>query len=213
MPLKLQFIPVPTDQESAPSRRLSPLKQFATMAVTIFACATSVLAQTAQSPESPGYSSLEMAATLRDMITLERVANNFRERMFVLPSELENTFRPQSAWGRDQQQEYAGRWDEAFGTLLYGLNRRGELTDALSPNGLRLPVEKSFFEDVPEYMALDKLLHNVDADICEQESSPPNCYIVIRLKELTDQRITLKTLRIVAPDGNLIPIPGKVQQP
>lgn len=171
------------------------------------------LAQTAQSSDSPGYSSLEMAATLRDMLALERVAKSFRERMFVLPSEMENTFRPQSAWGRNQQQDYAGRWDDAIGTLLSGLRRRGELADALSPKGLRLPVEKSLFEDVPEYRALDRLLQNVNADICEEESSPPNCYIVILLKELTDQRITLKNLRIVAPDGSLIPIQGKVQQP
>ncbi|MDP1982178.1 MAG: hypothetical protein Q8K23_06515 [Sulfuritalea sp.] len=180
--------------------------------MALFTFATPVLAQTAQSPEL-GYSSREMAATLRDMLALDRVAHQFRERMFVLPSELENAFRPQSAWGRDQQQDYAGRWDVAFGTLLSGLRRRGELADALSSKGLRLPVEKSLFEDVPEYMALDKLLRNVDANICEQETSPPNCYIVIRLKELSDQRITLINLRIVAPDGSLIPIPGKVQQP
>lgn len=211
MPLKLQFIPAPTVDLN--SNRLSLFNRIAAMAMAIFTCATPGLAQTAQSPDSPGYSSLEMAATLRDMITLERVARNFREQMFILPSDLENAFKPQSAWGREQQQDYEDRWNEALGTLLSGLRRRGELADALSPNGLRLPVEKSFFEDVPEYMALDKLLHNVDADICEQESSPPNCYIVIHLNALTDQRIALQNLRIVAPDGSLIPIPGKVQQP
>lgn len=209
MPLKLQFIPVPAADLN--SNRLCLFNRIAAMAMAIFTCATPGLAQTTQSP--PGYSSLEMAATLRDMITLERIARNFRVQMFILPSDLENAFKPQSAWGREQQQDYENRWNEALGTLLSGLRRRGELADALSPNGLRLPVEKSFFEDVPEYMALDKLLHNVDADICEQESSPPNCYIVIHLNALTDQRIALQNLRIVAPDGSLIPIPGKVQQP
>lgn len=209
MPLKLQFIPVPAADLN--SNRLCLFNRIAAMAMAIFTCATPGLAQTTQSP--PGYSSLEMAATLRDMITLERIARNFREQMFILPSDLENAFKPQSAWGREQQQDYEDRWNEALGTLLSGLKRRGELSDALSPNGLRLPIEKSFFEDVPEYMALDKLLHNVDADICEQESSPPNCYIVIHLNALTDQRIALQNLRIVAPDGSLISIPGKVQQP
>lgn len=183
------------------------------MAMAIFTYATPGFAQTTQLPDSVGYSSQEMAATLRDMIAFDRMAKHFRERMFILPSELENAFRPQSAWGRDQQQDYADRWNEAFGTLLSGLRRRDELADALSPKGLRMPVEKSFFEDVPEYMALDRLLNNVDADICEQETSPPNCYIVLHLKELTGQRITLQNLRIVAPNGGLIPIPGKVQHP
>ncbi|MDP1983719.1 MAG: hypothetical protein Q8K23_14320 [Sulfuritalea sp.] len=168
-------------------------------------------AQSGPAPLASSDYAREMAATLRDMLVADRLGSELASRMFNTPEALEQAFAPQSAWGRKQMQAHIDVWNSAFATLLAGLNRRGELAQALSPAGLRIPLEPSLLEAAPEYKAIDNLLLFVDTAICDQKNSPPNCYIQLNLGTGKDQRVTLINLRIVASDGSLIAIPGKVQ--
>ena len=210
MPTDFQFTPSLMKESHIVSALMNILS--AVVAAVTLNLAIPAIAQAEEPRDLPNYSPGEMSSTLRDMIAFDRLAVKFRERMFILPSELAEAFAPQSTWGRNRLKEYASPWNEAFDTLLSGLRRRDELGVALSPAGLRIPLEKKFLDEVPEYMAIDHLLPNVDANMCDEQSSPPNCYIVLQLRRAPDGRVTLANLRIVAPDGGLVPIPGKVQR-
>lgn len=95
--------------------------------------------------------------------------------------------------------------------MLTGLRQRGDLVQALSPEGVRIPIQKSFLETNGEYKAVDTLLHFVNAHLCDEDSSTPNCYLLLKLKIGSDRGFYLDTVRIVDPDGRRVPIPGKIQ--
>jgi len=153
----------------------------------------------------------EIADTLRDMLVYEQGFTLLREKMFVSPTTLVKVFAPRSRWGSKRMEAYAQPWDEAFATLIGGMRRRDELATALSPGGLKMPFNKAFFDDAPEYMALDKLLRINDAPGCDFEPDGASCAIIVNLKVIKGGDYELIRLRVVDPDGNLVPIPGKVQ--
>lgn len=153
----------------------------------------------------------EIADTLCDMLVYEQGFTSLRERMFVSPAALTKVFAPRSRWGNERMEAYAQPWREAFATLIAGMRRRDELATALSPGGLKMPFDKAFFNDAPEYMALDKLLRMNSAPGCNFEPDGPSCAIIVNLKVIKGGNYELIRLRVVDPDGNLVPIPGKVQ--
>lgn len=120
-------------------------------------CLLLVLILPAQAEESATLDTpQEIADTLRDMLVYEQGFALLRESMFVSPATLAKVFAPRSRWGNERMEAYAQPWHEAFDTLIAGMRRRDELATALSPGGLKMPFDKAFFNDAPEYMALDK---------------------------------------------------------
>ena len=148
----------------------------------------------------------EMTVTLRDMLAANRLSPWLQERKMITPDMLVEAIAPQSAWGRDLVETYAQWWNSALDTLLSGLRRRNELTQALLPDGLRIPLDASFYEQAPEYQVISRFIPHVgaEADPCDTADGRSSCHFLLNLDLSVDGRIEIATLRLIGPDGNAI---------
>jgi len=156
--------------------------------------------------------SAEMAATLRDMIAWPQVAEQVETRVYLTPAIIGTRFAPQSDWGRQQLAEWAAGWQEAFDRILLGLEQRGELAQALSPAGLKIPLHKNLFKNAPDLALIDRLMTPLELPMCDQDAEIAECFLELQLQSNLDGRMALKAIRFVRPDGSLLRIPGKVQE-
>lgn len=147
-----------------------------------------------------------MTGTLRDMFAANRLLPWLQERKLVTPDLLVESIAPLSAWGRDLVESYTRWWNSALDTLLSGLRRRNELTQALLPDGLRIPLDASFYEQAPEYQVIGQFISHVgaEADLCDALDGKSPCYFLLNLKQSTDGRFDIANLRLIGPDGNAI---------
>lgn len=159
----------------------------------------------------PRYDSAEMAATLRDMILWPRVAEQISTRIYLTPEIIGSAFSPQSDWGREQLADWTSGWQKALDQILNGLDQRGEMAQALSPAGLKIPVLKSLFNTAPDLAFIDRLMTPLELSMCDQDAEIAECFLVLQLQRTLDGRMALKAIRFVRPDGALLKIPGKVQ--
>ena len=147
-----------------------------------------------------------MAATLRDMLAVNRLTPWLQARKLITPHMLVEAIAPQSAWGRDLVESYAHWWNSALDTLLSGLRRRNELNQALLPDGLRIPLDASFYVQAPEYQVISRIITHVgtEADPCDAADGRSLCHYLLNLDQSVDGRIEIVNLRLIGPDGNAI---------
>lgn len=162
-------------------------------------------------PFDPVFSAA-MAATLRDMIVWPRIAEYLSPRIYLTPEIIGSAFSPQSDWGREQLADWTSGWQKALDQILNGLDHRGEMAEALSPAGLKIPMLSSIFKTAPDLAHIDRLMMLLDLPMCDQDTEIAQCYLVLQLRQDPGARATLKSIRIERPDGVLLEIPGKVQQ-
>lgn len=156
--------------------------------------------------------SREMAATLLDMLAADRIGESFNEHLFISPEELAEVYAPQSAWGRGLVDAYGTEWNAALDKLISGLRGRGELDQALQPQGLRFPFTRKLFEAAPEYLAIEGLIQSITGNVCNNGDEPLQCYVLINLVQKPGGQIALTNIRIVDSNGSLIAIPGIIQR-
>ncbi len=149
---------------------------------------------------------VEMAATLRDMLVANRLSPWLQERKLITPDILVEAIAPQSAWGRDLVESYIQWWNSALDTLLSGLRRRNELTQALLPDGLRIPLDASLYKQAPEYRVISRFIPHVGAEAgpCDAADGRSPCHFLLNLNQSVDGRIEITNLRLIGPDGNAI---------
>jgi len=147
-----------------------------------------------------------MAATLRDMLVANRLSPWLQERKLITPDILVEAIAPQSAWGRDLVESYIQWWNSALDTLLSGLRRRNELTQALLPDGLRIPLDASLYKQAPEYRVISRFIPHVGAEAgpCDAADGRSPCHFLLNLNQSVDGRIEITNLRLIGPDGNAI---------
>lgn len=142
----------------------------------------------------------EMAATLRDMLWFPRARASLEPRLFLSAKEFQTTYAPQSAWGRNQLDEWLGERQAAIDQLVENLTRYGDLEAALSPAGFRLPIQKAYIENRKEYVHVDKLLFSFrELDDCDQDAEPPNCYLILKLQKDAAEKMSVRAITLEHP--------------
>jgi len=106
-------------------------------------------------------------------------------------------------------------WRQSFDKLVAGLARRGEIEQAIAPEGLRIPLSIRIIDGVPEYHAIDSLMTVVRVDSCDPPDDDPDmarCDLILNLGHDAQGRLRLDNIRVVHADGSAVKIPGQVRR-
>lgn len=150
----------------------------------------------------------EYGAFIADLTIQIMLEGRQRHLLFVPGETYATNSSPQSSFGRLLVAKYRENWHDAMTDLVGMLTRRGWLADALSPQGVRIPMSMEADKGMPLIGHIWPLLNQRDASPCEVERKQvARCYATVSLRRNRQGDYTISQMTITNAEGEVVRLP------
>lgn len=155
-------------------------------------------------PEKSG----EYAAFIADLTIQVMLEERQKHLLFVPGETYAANSAPQSSFGRFLVAKYRQDWNDAMADLVGMLTRRGWLADALSPRGVRIPMNMEADNGMALIGYIWSLLNQRDASPCEVERNQvAHCYATVSLQRNRQGAYSISQMTITDAEGEIVRLP------
>lgn len=151
----------------------------------------------------------EYSAFIADLTIQFLLEKQQKPLLFVPPEIYAASSAPQSSFGRYLVKKYHRDWHDAMTDLADMLTRRGWLADALSPQGVRIPMSMEVDnKTMPLIGYIWPLLNQRDASVCEVErKQAARCFATIWLQRHRQGDYVIQQMTITDAEGQTVWFP------
>lgn len=151
----------------------------------------------------------EYGAFIADLTIQIMLEERHKHLLFVPGETYAANSSPQSSFGRYLVLKYRQSWNDAMIDLVGMLTRHGWLADALSPQGVRIPMNMEVDNKVmPLIRYIASLVNQRNINDCEvQRNQPARCYATISLQRNRQGDYSVSKMTITDAEGQNVRLP------